>query len=228
MQKYIPNCLSIVNLISGTIGMLFVAEDRLVAAAYAIFIGALFDFLDGATAKLLSAQSSMGKQLDSLADLITFGLLPAGIMYKLIRQYTGLLPLSHTALLIVICTALRLSKFNVDYRQTDQFIGLPTPANALLIATLPILLTQPTYPCLIALLTNPFVLPLLSMLLSFLLVSHTPFIAFKFKGLSFQSNSTRYYLLGIGLVFVLAMQIKGIFFAIWFYIFSSLYRHVRH
>lgn len=222
MKKHIPNCLSICNLLSGAIGTALALHGALIYAAYAIFVGAFFDFLDGLVAKLFRAQSPIGKQLDSLADLITFGMLPASILYMLIKTYESCPYRPYVALLMVALAALRLAKFNVDDRQTDQFIGLPTPASALIVATLPIILQRAAYPCLVDGLTQPLVLPLLTILLSFLLVSNTSFIALKFKGVSFQVNRLRYFLIGLWLFLVVVMKFEGIFFGAWFYIFFSL------
>lgn len=221
IKNHSPNCLSILNLISGVIGIVFVVNDCSTVAAYAVFIGASFDFLDGFIAKLLHVQSSMGKQLDSLADLVTFGILPAAILYKLMYTYSNIY-VAYTALGMIVCTAIRLAKFNVDQRQANRFIGLPTPANAILVATLPLILERATYPYWVYGLTRPWVLPLLTILLSYLLISDVPCMALKFKTFSFQVNRFRYGLLGIGLLLVGMMQIEGLFITVWFYIFCSL------
>ncbi|ROT47455.1 CDP-diacylglycerol--serine O-phosphatidyltransferase [Candidatus Cardinium hertigii] len=223
MKNYIPNCLSILNLISGVIGTVLALNGHLVYAAYGIFLGAFFDFWDGCLAKLLNADSLIGKQLDALADLMTFGMLPASIFYMLASNY-GTCPYSaYSALLLVICSAVRLAKFNVDDSQKDQFIGLPTPTNALIIGSLPMILERALYPCLVHALTQPFTLPLLAIFLSFLLVSRVKFISIKFKDFSFQSNKYRYTLIALCTVLVALMQVEGFFLGMWIYIFFSLY-----
>lgn len=222
MKKHIPNFLSVLNLISGTIGIVLALNGQPITAACAIFTGAVFDFLDGFLARLLRAQSPIGKQLDSLADLITFGCVPAGIMYVLIKQYETCPYRPYVALGVVVCSAFRLARFNTETPQTNRFIGLPTPANALLVATLPMLLKRGTNPWLTHLLTQPMVLPLLTLVLSFLLVSTFPFIAFKFQGSSLQKNKVRY---GLVLFFVLCMlflKTEGLFASIWLYLILSL------
>ncbi|TSJ81427.1 MAG: CDP-diacylglycerol--serine O-phosphatidyltransferase [Candidatus Cardinium sp.] len=222
MKKYIPNCLSVLNLISGAIGTLLALNGHLVYAGYSIFIGACFDFLDGFVAKLLCAQSAFGKQLDALADLITFGMLPGAILYMLIKTYESCPYRPYAALLIVVFAALRLAKFNVDPKQVDRFIGLPTPASAIIVATLPIMLARALYPHLVHGLTQPLVLPLLTMLLSYLLVSNIPFLAFKFQGFSFQANRSRYFLIALGALLIAAMHIEGLFCSVWLYILYAL------
>ncbi|WP_243018020.1 MULTISPECIES: CDP-diacylglycerol--serine O-phosphatidyltransferase [Candidatus Cardinium] len=224
MKKHIPNCLSVLNLISGAIGTLLALNDYLVYAAYAIFMGACFDFLDGFMAKLLRAQSLLGKQLDSLADVITFGMLPGAILYRLIQTYESCPYRPYIALLILVFAALRLAKFNVDPQQTDEFIGLPTPASAIIVATVPIILKRALYPQLVHGLTRPLVLPLLTMLLAYLLVANIRFIAFKFKGFSFRANRSRYLLIILWTLLITTMHVEGLFISMWLYVFSSLWK----
>ena len=222
MKKHIPNCLSILNLSSGTIGTLLALNGHLIDAAYSILIGACFDFLDGFAAKLLRSQSAFGKQLDALADLITFGMVPAAILYRLMQTYESCPYRPYIALLIVVFAALRLAKFNVDPKQVGQFIGLPTPANAILVATLPLMLQRALYPCLVNGLTQPMVLPLLTMLLAYLLVANIPFIALKFQGVSFQANRARYVCIVLCTLLIGTMHVEGLFFSIWLYILHAL------
>lgn len=222
MKKHIPNCLSILNLISGAIGTVLALNGHLIYAGYSIYIGACFDFLDGFAAKLLHAQSAFGKQLDALADLISFGMLPAAILYKLIQTYERCPYRPYVALCIVVFSALRLSKFNVDPKQTNQFRGLPTPASAILIATLPMILKRALYPDLVNGLTQPLVLPLFTILLSYLLVANISFVALKFQGFSFQANRSRYFLIVVWILLTTAMQVEGLFCSVWLYILYAL------
>ncbi|MCT4696928.1 MAG: CDP-diacylglycerol--serine O-phosphatidyltransferase [Candidatus Cardinium sp.] len=222
MKKHIPNCLSVLNLISGTIGTLLALKGELVYAAYSIYIGAFLDFLDGFTAKLLHAQSALGKQLDALADLITFGMLPSSILYMLITTYETCPYRPYAALCMVVFSALRLARFNVDPKQADQFTGLATTANALLVATLPIILKRALYPNLVNGLTQPLVLPLLTLLLSYLLVAPIPFIALKFQGFAWQTNQARYCFILLGMLCIVAMHVEGLFLSIGLYILYAL------
>lgn len=222
MKKHIPNCLSVLNLISGTIGTLLALHGELVYASYSIFIGACLDFLDGLAAKLLRAQSAFGQQLDALADLITFGMLPSAILYMLIKTYESCPYRPYAALCMVVFAALRLARFNVEPKQTDQFTGLPTTANAILVATLPIILQRALYPTLVNALTQPLVLPLCTMLLSYLLVSHIPFITLKFQGFSWRTNQSRYCLIALGVLSIVAMHVEGVFLSLGLYILYAL------
>ena len=150
MKKYIPNFVTLLNLISGCIGIVLIFQGNLIGGSICIGIGALLDFLDGFLARLLGAYSSIGKQLDSLADCVTFGLLPAGIMYHLIKVYSACPYIPFLALFMVCTAAFRLAKFNVDEGEKNVFIGLPTPASAMWVATLPIMLSCTHTPTIIA------------------------------------------------------------------------------
>lgn len=139
MKKYIPNTVTSLNLFSGCVATVFALQGNYFWATMFIILGAVFDFFDGFLARLLDAHSIIGKDLDSLADDITFGLAPSAIMFSLFKEYPyvteiGALIVPYFAFLIAIFSALRLAKFNNDARQTKSFMGLPTPANALLIA----------------------------------------------------------------------------------------------
>src|ERR1700742_2013368 len=146
VKKHLPNTITCANLFSGCVGIVFAFQGELIRASYAIFLSAIFDFFDGLASRVLQSYSGIGKDLDSLADLVSFGFLPAAILYQLFLQspqinnispYLNFIPFA-----IVIFSALRLAKFNVDTRQAEIFIGLPTPANAILIASFPLIIQQ--------------------------------------------------------------------------------------
>ncbi len=203
MKKHLPNLFTCLNLFTGCIAVVMIFRDRLDWAAYLIFIAAFFDLLDGLLARKLNLFSPFGKELDSLADMISFGFVPGAIMFKLFQQSDYLswqLPGSLLVLIqflpfvLTVFSALRLAKFNLDTRQTSSFIGLPTPANTLLIVSLPMILLNGDN-ALGLLFLNPIFLLSLTGLLSFLLVSEIPLFALKFKNLSFKENSFQYVLL---------------------------------
>ena len=215
IKQHIPNVLSMANGMCGFMAILFAFEGQLIFASYAIFFGAVLDFLDGFLARLLQAQSLMGKQLDTLADMVTFGVAPASIAYILIKTYETCPYRPYVALCIVAGSALRLAKFTIDPKQTDEFIGLPTPANAMIIALLPIVI-QGRYGSYLNGLTHTLTLPVLVLWLSSLLVAPIPFWGFKFKTFDFQSNKYKYIvlILGIGLVALFkAEALLGLLFA---------------
>lgn len=212
---HIPNFITILNLISGAIGIFFVFQDQIIWASIMIYIAALFDFLDGFAARLLKATSEIGKSLDSLADVISFGLLPSAILYFIVKgiiyrinpafsmagaSVTEIL-LMATPLLIVAFSAIRLAKFNVDKRQSYGFIGVPTPATAMLISSFPFIILKGSFGAL--LLSKIYILIPLILVLSLLMVSEMPMIALKFTSFGFSKNLFVYLLLifsAIGLV----------------------------
>ena len=136
MKKHIPNILTLSNLLAGCIGLVYAFNGNLVYASYAIWIAAIFDFLDGFSARMLKVSSPIGKELDSLADMVTFGVLPSVILFQMIgnQPYEYL---SYGAFILALFSALRLAKFNVDTEQTTTFIGMPTPAAAFFVSGLP-------------------------------------------------------------------------------------------
>ena len=135
MSKHIPNLLTISNLICGCIALYFTFQGKLVFTAYLISLAAVFDFMDGAVARLLNVSNPIGKELDSLADMVSFGLVPGSVVFHLLEE-DALNQYSFMALLIPIFSAYRLAKFNVDENQNENFIGLPTPANCLLFVSI--------------------------------------------------------------------------------------------
>ena len=226
MKKQIPNLLTLLNLLSGGIGIIETFQSSLFHAAICIWLGAFFDLLDGLSARLLGTSSALGKQLDSLADLVTFGVLPSVIMYQLIQQGTPHPQLPWVALLITIFSALRLARFNNDEKQTTLFIGLPTPANAILISTLPPITLFSPHTFFIDFLSNPYALTGMVLVLSWLLVSNLKFVAFKFTTYAWHPNRLKYlFLLFVALLMLWVHVVEGLALSILAYIIvSSLFQ----
>ena len=218
--KHIPNSLTCLNLICGMAGIYWVLEGQVFFGAYFIFAAAICDFLDGFAARLLNAHSAIGAQLDSLADMVTFGALPAFIVFKMLQTINPDSYLSFLAFFIAIQSAIRLAKFNIDTRQTDRFIGVPTPANALLISTLPFLAEKFAWAQ--NLVYNPFFLLVFSFGFALMLTAEIPLIALKFKRFDLKDNIYRYLTLLIGLTCLLTMGIAGVPFAIISYVGLSI------
>jgi CDP-diacylglycerol--serine O-phosphatidyltransferase len=208
IRKHIPNAITSLNLLAGMMGIYFVLSGKIEYGAYFIFLAAIFDFLDGFFARILKVHSEIGKQLDSLADLVTFGVLPSFIIFQWVKELTSDEYLPFVALIIGIFSALRLAKFNVDTRQTDRFIGVPTPANALLISTLPFFVDK--FPTTENIIANPYSLIGIAMFMSYLLVAELPLIALKFKNYEFQPNLFRYFTLAIGVICIITLGLAGI------------------
>jgi len=224
VKKHLPNAITCANLFSGCIGIVLAFKGELIAASYAIFLSAIFDFFDGLASRVLKSFSGIGKDLDSLADMVSFGVLPAVIMYQILlqaRQIDNISPyLNFIAFLIPVFSALRLAKFNVDTRQAEHFIGLPTPANAILIASFPLILDHhnryfsPS-------LQNPYVLSVLIIIMCSLLVIEVPMMSLKFKNRDFNKNIFRYLLLLFSAILILFFKFAAVPVVIVFYIILS-------
>ncbi|MCR5887418.1 CDP-alcohol phosphatidyltransferase family protein [Hymenobacter sp. J193] len=230
IRKHLPNALTCLNLLCGCVALNLILSSNpaqtsvavagfapmfsaatwqpLVHAAYFIGLAAVADFFDGFVARALHVSSPIGKDLDSLADMVSFGVVPGAVLFKLLQMVLPMhdLPagLAYLAFTVSIFSALRLAIFNNDTRQTNSFIGLPTPANTLLVVSLPLILLNDRFG-LQTYLLNPWVLLGLTALLSYLLVAEIPLFALKFKNFSWQDNSLRFIfvLLSVGLVLAL-------------------------
>jgi CDP-diacylglycerol--serine O-phosphatidyltransferase len=221
IRKHIPNALTCCNLLCGCVGIVMVFEGHLLAAPFLIWLAAIFDFLDGFAARMLKVSSPIGGELDSLADNVTFGLLPAIIVFSMVQA--SALPewVPYLAFVIAVFSALRLAKFNVDTRQTDSFIGLPTPANALFISSFPLILEYSSLP--LAFVGNPWFLLACSFIFSYLLVAELPLFALKFKSFSWADNKLKYIFLITSVVLVILLKFVAIPLVIILYILVSLF-----
>lgn len=241
MIKQIPNLITALNILCGSVAILFAVSGNLIVASVFVFLGIFFDFFDGLAARLLNAQSEVGLQLDSLADVITSGVVPGIIMFQLMNLafvgnmqtltdvFSGqgwnvgvnnYLPL--IGLLIVVASAYRLAKFNVDTRQTSGFIGLPTPANTLLILSLPLILEYQFSEVAESIILNKWVLIGLTLVSSILLNAEIPLFALKFKTWDFKSNAVRYVFLALCVVLLITLKFLAIPIIILLYIVLSL------
>ena len=232
IKNHIPNAITLLNLLSGCLSIVSAFEGDLVGSAYFIFLAAVLDFLDGTFARILNARTEIGKQLDSLADMVSFGLAPGFILFHLISNsliVTGLQItdniLPYIAFLIPVFSAVRLAKFNIDTMQENSFIGLPTPANAILIASFPLILFYENENSFITLniLQNTWVLISLSVLLSILLVVNLPLMSLKFKTMKFTDNLSRYIFLFLSIILLIAFKFLAIPIVILLYIIVSIF-----
>ncbi|MBS9522952.1 CDP-diacylglycerol--serine O-phosphatidyltransferase [Litoribacter alkaliphilus] len=220
IKKHVPNSLTALNLISGMAGIYFVLEGQITFGAYFIFAAAFFDFFDGFAARLLNVSGEMGKQMDSLADLVTFGVLPSFIIFKMLESSSPEPYLPFIGFAIGVMSAFRLAKFNIDTRQTDRFIGVPTPATALLLSTLPFLAEKSETASNV--IYNPVFLVVLTLVMSYLLVAELPLIALKFKSFGLEGNVFRYLVILIAVASLLFAGLAGIPFIIISYIVLSM------
>jgi len=239
LKKQIPNFITLLNLLSGSIAVILALQNQLLMAAFFVALGIFFDFFDGLAARSLNVQSELGLQLDSLADMVTSGLVPGIVMFQLLCQAVGadvLVPKSWGAsnfeinfpwiavvgLLVTLGSAYRLAKFNIDDRQTSSFIGLPTPANAILIFSLPLILHFHENEWAVKIILNPYFLIGLSVLSCILLNAEVSLFALKFKNFSLKDNWYRYLFLALSVIGLLIFQFLALPFIIIGYILLSL------
>ena len=231
--KHIPNSITCCNLLSGCISIVLSCSGRLEYAGIMIFIAAVFDFFDGFAARLLKAYSPLGAQLDSLSDVVSFGVAPSFIMYKYLTKLplvdssymlriAGINVLPFLALFLAVFAALRLAKFNIDERQTTSFIGLPTPAMGIFVASLPFTLRKESLAFMGGLLNSPLFLLAIVAIFSYLMISEIPFFSLKIKNLKFKENKHIYVLAAFAVVAFVFLGLAAIPFVMLFYILLSL------
>ena len=225
MRKHIPNTITCRNLLSGCVAAVYAFEGAYPLAFVFIIAGAVFDFFDGLSARALGVSSPIGKELDSLADVVTFGFAPGAMVFSWLGECADahLDMLVAFAVLFVAFSALRLAKFNVDERQTSSFIGLPTPANALFWGALVI----GAHDKMIALPYGWLLIIALVMLFSWLLVAESPMFSLKFKNLSWKCNRTAYTFLLVSLVLLIVLGFTGLSAVIAWYIILSILTQKR-
>jgi CDP-diacylglycerol---serine O-phosphatidyltransferase len=222
VYKNIPNALTCCNLFCGALALIKAFEGNLQVSAYLVVIAMVFDFFDGFAARMLKAYSAIGKDLDSLADMVTFGVVPGIVMFKMIAFLNGgycssdiiqtvkadpasLLP--YAGFLIIIFSAIRLARFNNDTRQSDSFIGLPTPANAMIVCSLPLVFNFSSYQGIDPagyFFMDPVNLAILAAVLSLLLITEFRLFSLKFSNLRWKGNELRFAFL-IGAVCLLVI-----------------------
>lgn len=243
MKRYIPNTLTLLNLFCGSIAVVFAMNNNFVVASIFVFLGIFFDFFDGFFARKFKVQGPLGVQLDSLADMVTSGLVPGIVMYKLLgltlnsnmtvnlnNEWTDsifwsgfkMAPLPFLGLCITLASAYRLAKFNIDEDQQSYFKGLPTPANTLLIISLPLIIEFQNSDLMNNIILNKWFLIGLTILSSYLLNSNIKLFALKFKEWGFKANATRYVFIMLCVVLLILLQFAAIPILILLYISMSL------
>jgi len=257
LKKHIPNLFTLGNMLCGCLAIIACFSWDFQLSALLIFLGAVFDFFDGFLARLLKVSGDLGKQLDSLADMVTFGLAPGIIVFQLLRfslwtkdvNIDSLYPMgAFIAMLIPLLSGYRLAKFNIDTRQSDSFIGLPTPANALFFSSIAYFLdlkslaksyefallqfhqtpsyklnfSETTFTSLEIFLFSPGFLISSTIIFSFLLIAELPLLALKFKQFGFKGNEWRYSLLGLSALLLIIFQVSAIPIIVVLYILISI------
>ena len=234
-KKHIPNLITLLNLSSGLIALVYVFNENLEMSFFWVCMGIFFDFWDGFAARTLKVSSELGLQLDSLADMVTSGVVPGLVMYQMLvgiqenqadynltseTFYMGVVP--YLGFLITLGSAMRLAKFNIDTRQSDSFIGLPTPANALFILSIPVITYTTEIEWVRELLSNPYVLVFISLFSAVIMNVELPLFSLKTKNKNLKDNKLSLLFLGICALMLLLLQFLAVPLIIAFYILLSL------
>lgn len=235
IKKHIPNTITLLNLLAGLLALIHAFNGNYNEAFSLVCLGIFFDFWDGFFARIWKVQSPIGLQLDSLADMVTSGVVPGLVMYKMLGDiqenqaqynltedtyYMGVVP--YLGFLITLASCYRLAKFNVDTRQTDSFIGLPTPANALLIMSIPMIQFHSEFEWLVDFLSNPYVLVGITVLSSYLLNAEIPLFSLKVKSFSWEKYKMQVVFLILSMVLIALLEFIAIPIIILLYVILSV------
>ena len=221
MKNNIPNIFTTLNLVSGFLGITFFLSDFTSLIPYCIYLSLIFDYLDGLTARKLNLISNFGKQLDSLADLVSFGVLPSLVIFDWLSNHSTYNMLEYISVLILVASAFRLAKFNISQSSSNDFIGLPTPVNALFFVSI-------FYSSKYATFLNDKILVGLVIIFSLLMISNIRFISMKFIDYSLAENINKYIIILVSLLCFLLLGTDGFPFIILFYISYSFIHGLFH
>ncbi|TGD57175.1 CDP-alcohol phosphatidyltransferase family protein [Flavobacterium humi] len=226
IKKHIPNIITLLNLFCGCIALVFVSEFKFEMAFLFVCLGIFLDFFDGFFARLFKVSSPLGLQLDSLADMVTSGVVPGYVMFMLLKNdYTNAPAVSflpYLGFVITLGACYRLANFNIDTRQTDSFIGLPTPANALFMLSLPLIAMHHQNSTIVDCLGNQWVLIAITLLSAYIMNAEIPLFSLKIKDFSFKKNTLQILFLASSIILLLVFRYLGIPVVIVFYILLSI------
>jgi len=226
IKKHIPNIITLLNLFCGCIAVVFVAKLNFEMAFLFVCLGIFLDFFDGFFARLFKVAGELGLQLDSLADMVTSGVVPGFVMFFLLKEAHN--PEAASAFIpflgfvITLGSCYRLANFNIDTRQTDSFIGLPTPANALFILSLPLVLKNSDSLLILELLTNQWILLAITLFSAFILNAEIPLFSLKIKDFSFKKNALQIVFLSLCVLLLIFFQYLAIPLIIITYVLLSV------
>ena len=233
IKKHIPNLLTLGNLLCGTLATVAAVNSDYVTAASLVVLGIVFDFFDGFAARILKVSGELGKQLDSLADMVTSGVVPGIIVFKMLsekyidvnlltEEFTFSQYLPYLGLILTLAACYRLANFNIDTRQSDSFIGLPTPAMTLFVITLPLIPMYSENQFFINLVQNNYFLIGVTLVLSYLMNAEVPLFSLKFKSFVFKENLLKYGFLIASLILILTLEVISIPLVIILYVLLSV------
>ena len=235
IKQHIPNLITLGNLLCGTIATIYAVSGDFSYAALFVVLGIVLDFFDGFVARLLKVSGELGKQLDSLADMVTSGVVPGVIMFKLIElNFFGetefyndsFLDVALIGLLLTLAACYRLANFNLDTRQTDSFIGLPTPAMCLFVISLPLIYENSNIDFVNNLIGSNYFLIIVTCALSYLMNAEIPLFSLKLKSFSIQKNWFVYLFLIISLLLIIFLNYISIPIIIILYVLLSILKNI--
>lgn len=230
MIKHLPNLMTLMNLFCGCLAIISLFNGHFDNALILVVIAGILDFFDGFVARMVKANSELGKQLDSLADMVTFGVVPGFTLFFLFTRtifslsemggtITNLLP--YLMFSVTLFSCLRLAKFNIDPRQASYFIGLNTPSNTFLVMSLPLILNHDEF-WLAPIILNPAFLIVFAAVSSYLLVAEIPFLSFKIKSLTWKDAKPQILLLVGAVIFLMTLRFAALPIIILYYLILSL------
>lgn len=223
LKKHIPNLFTLGNLLCGTLATVYAISGEYEMTALLVLLGIVLDFFDGFLARMLGVAGELGKQLDSLADMVTSGVVPGILMMSFIGG-NNLEPnyISYVGLLLTLAACYRLAKFNIDTRQSESFIGLPTPAMSLFVISLPLIEMTTDIQMVSDLINNDYVLIGITVLLSFLMNAELPLFSLKFKNFDPKKNWIQYVFLLISLIMIITLRYLSVPMIILLYVIMSI------
>ncbi len=229
IKKQVPNIITLLNLFCGCIAVVFVAELNYEMAFFFVCLGIFLDFFDGFFARLFKVSSPLGLQLDSLADMVTSGVVPGYVMYSMLKlsqnpASTDII-IPYLGFIIALGSCYRLANFNIDTRQTDSFIGLPTPANALFILSLPLVLKHSNSLVIFDILTNQWILLAITVISAYILNAEIPLFSLKIKDFTFKKNALQIVFLTLSLFLLVFFKYLGIPLIIITYVLLSVFNN---
>lgn len=226
LKKHIPNTITLLNLLCGCIALVFTSHSNFEMAFYFVSLGIFLDFFDGFFARLFKVSSPLGLQLDSLADMVTSGVVPGFVMFFMMQKSqdpaASILVFPYLGFIITLGACYRLANFNIDTRQTDSFIGLPTPANALFILSLPLILQHSDSIIALEILTNQSVLIGITLISAYIMNAEILLFSLKIKDFTFQKNGLQILFLGVSVLLLVFFQYLGIALTIISYVLLSV------
>lgn len=234
IAQFLPNLLTLLNLFSGCLAVVYAVNNQIYYTVLFVLLGIFFDFFDGFAARLLNVQSELGKQLDSLADMVTSGIVPGVVMVQMLLKSSHKEPLSYMdgfvnfpivalfGFAITLASCYRLANFNIDENQTESFVGLPTPANTLFIMSLPLMQMYDEYHYISYIVDNHYVLLLVTALSCYMLNAKIELFALKFKSFKFSENKVKFFFLGLSLILIGTIKLAAIPAIILVYLLLSL------